>query len=865
MRYADFPTLVDALDYAALSSAGMNFYDRRCQLEDQLEYQTLKARAEAGAKRLLSLNLKKGDRVALIAETSSGFVEAFFACQYAGLVAVPLAIPMGVGQRDSWSAKLQGLLASCQPAAIITGDEWLPLVNAATHNNPELHVLSHAWFKALPEADVALQRPVPNDIAYLQYTSGSTRFPRGVIITHREVMANLRAISHDGIKLRPGDRCVSWLPFYHDMGLVGFLLTPVATQLSVDYLRTQDFAMRPLQWLKLISKNRGTVSVAPPFGYELCQRRVNEKDLAELDLSCWRVAGIGAEPISAEQLHQFAECFRQVNFDDKTFMPCYGLAENALAVSFSDEACGVVVNEVDRDILEYQGKAVAPGAETRAVSTFVNCGKALPEHGIEIRNEADIPVAERVVGHICISGPSLMSGYFGDQVSQDEIAATGWLDTGDLGYLLDGYLYVTGRIKDLIIIRGRNIWPQDIEYIAEQEPEIHSGDAIAFVTAQEKSFCRSSVGSATKHVAGSLSTRWQLGSKANLALPRISICCRPTVFPEHPPASLPVRKRKTLSEGLCCQSSCAGIPGMNQTVAVTGATGFIGKYIIDNLLARGFHVRALTRTARAHVNDNLTWVRGSLEDTHSLSELVAGASAVVHCAGQVRGHKEEIFTRCNVDGSLRLMQAAKESGFCQRFLFISSLAARHPELSWYANSKHVAEQRLTAMADEITLGVFRPTAVYGPGDKELKPLFDWMLRGLLPRLGTPETLLSFLHVTDFAQAVGQWLSAETVQTQTYELCDGVAGGYDWQRVQQLVADVRCGSVRMVGIPLPLLTCLADISTALSRLAGKEPMLTRSKIRELTHADWSASNNRISEDINWFPGISLEHALRNGLF
>ncbi|WP_240780288.1 MULTISPECIES: fatty acyl-AMP ligase [unclassified Escherichia] len=486
MRYADFPTLVDALDYAALSNAGMNFYDRRSQLEDELEYHTLKVRAETGARRLLSLNLKKGDRVALIAETSSGFVEAFFACQYAGLVAVPLAIPMGVGQRDSWSTKLQGLLASCQPAAIITGDEWLPLVNAATHDNPELHVLSHAWFKALPEADVALQRPVLDDIAYLQYTSGSTRFPRGVIITHREVMANLRAISHDGIKLRPGDRCVSWLPFYHDMGLVGFLLTPVATQLSVDYLRTQDFAMRPLQWLKLISKNRGTVSVAPPFGYELCQRRVNEKDLAELDLSCWRVAGIGAEPISAEQLHQFAKCFRQVNFDDKTFMPCYGLAENALAVSFSDEASGVVVNEVDRDILEYQGKAVTPGVETRAVSTFVNCGKALPEHGIEIRNEAGIPVAERVVGHICISGPSLMSGYFGDQASQDEITATGWLDTGDLGYLLDGYLYVTGRIKDLIIIRGRNIWPQDIEYIAEQEPEIHSGDAIAFVTAQEK-------------------------------------------------------------------------------------------------------------------------------------------------------------------------------------------------------------------------------------------------------------------------------------------------------------------------------------------------------------------------------------------
>ncbi|WP_338785232.1 AMP-binding protein [Escherichia coli] len=177
------------------------------------------------------------------------------------------------------------------------------LVNAATHNNPELHVLSHAWFKALPEADVALQRPVPNDIAYLQYTSGSTRFPRGVIITHREVMANLRCY-----KPRLRREITPWRP----LRLLACLSTmiwdwsafspdPVATQLSVDYLRTQDFAMRPLQWLKLISKNRGTVSVAPPFGYELCQRRVNEKDLAELDLSCWRVAGIGAEPISAEQ------------------------------------------------------------------------------------------------------------------------------------------------------------------------------------------------------------------------------------------------------------------------------------------------------------------------------------------------------------------------------------------------------------------------------------------------------------------------------------------------------------------------------------------------------------------------------------
>ena len=486
MRYADFPTLVEALDYAAQGSAGMNFYDRRNQLEAVLEYRDLQSKAIAGAQRLLSLNLNKGDRVAIIAETSVGFVEAFFSCQYAGLVAVPLAIPMGVGQRDSYTAKLQGLLASCKPAAIISSNEWLSLINVVNIDSPTIHILSNEDFNALPEMDIELQLPSPDDIAYLQYTSGSTRFPRGVIITHREVMANLRAISHDGIKLRDGDRCISWLPFYHDMGLVGFLLTPMATQLSVDYLSTQDFAMRPMQWLKLISKNRCTVSVAPPFGYNLCLRRVNDKDLAELDLSCWRVAGVGAEPISAEQLNQFGECFSKAHFDSKAFMPCYGLAENALAVSFGEEAIGTQINEVDRDILENQGRAVAPTKGTRAVSTFVNCGKALPGHLIEIRNEVGMPLPEQEIGHIYISGPSLMSGYFQDLASQRDIKSTGWMDTGDLGYLLNGYLYVTGRIKDLIIIRGRNIWPQDIEYIAEQEPEIHSGDAIAFVTSQEQ-------------------------------------------------------------------------------------------------------------------------------------------------------------------------------------------------------------------------------------------------------------------------------------------------------------------------------------------------------------------------------------------
>ncbi|AKE58524.1 NAD-dependent epimerase/dehydratase family protein [Citrobacter farmeri] len=304
---------------------------------------------------------------------------------------------------------------------------------------------------------------------------------------------------------------------------------------------------------------------------------------------------------------------------------------------------------------------------------------------------------------------------------------------------------------------------------------------------------------------------------------------------------------------------------MNTTVAVTGGTGFIGKHIIESLLSHGFTVRALTRTIRRNAGENLVWIRGSLEESETLAQLVAGADHVVHCAGQVRGHTESIFTRCNVDGSERLMQAAKESGRCQRFLLISSLAARHPELSWYANSKYVAEQRLTAMSAGIALGIFRPTAVYGPGDKELNPLFRTMLRGFLPRFGAADTRLSFLHVSDLAQAVSQWLMAERTPVYPYELCDGVAGGYSWQRLQEIAAAVRKRPVRTVSIPLPLLTLVADTSTLISRFAGKEPMLTRSKVCELTHSDWSANNKCLCEKINWFPRVSLESALRQGLF
>jgi len=484
-RLADFSSLADALDYAALGQTGMNFYDRRCHLTAVMEYRLLKRRSVAAAKRLLSLGLVKGDRVALIADTTPGFVEIFFACQYAGLVPVPLPIPMGVGHHQSYVEKLRGLLASCSPSAVLGGEEWLSFVNEAIDASTQKFVGSAEQLEVLPLVEVELAPPQPDDIAYLQYTSGSTRFPRGVVVTQRSVMANLRGISLDGIRLRPKDRCISWLPYYHDMGLVGFVLTPVATQLSVDYLQTQDFAMRPKQWLNLMSRNRGTVSVAPPFGYDLCVRRCSPTEVESLDLSRWRVAGVGAEPIAMATLNRFAEHFAPAGFKASAFMPCYGLAENTLAVSFAPPDSGGQTDRVDRDILELEGKAVTATEHSTAISHFVNCGAPLPGHELHILDEAGHALPERSVGRIVISGPSLMQGYFQDADSTRQLAETGQLDTGDLGYLLDGNLYVTGRKKDLIIIRGRNIWPQDIELVAETEADVRPGDAIVFIVQKD--------------------------------------------------------------------------------------------------------------------------------------------------------------------------------------------------------------------------------------------------------------------------------------------------------------------------------------------------------------------------------------------
>jgi fatty-acyl-CoA synthase len=485
LKIADFSTLAEALDYAAQGETGYNFYNGSAKLYAKLPYQKLREESRSLARRLIGLGVSRGSRVALVADTQPDFMRFFFACQYAGLVPVPLPASIQLGGKDAYVSQLERLLSICQAEIAMAPEDYLPYLNDATDSLKLRFSGSPANFFDLPESDEPLQPSEPGDVAYLQYTSGSTRFPRGVMITQKAVLSNLFAILKYGIQIRSGDRAVSWLPYFHDMGLVGLVLAPMAAQITVDYLNTRDFAMRPRLWLTLMSRNRGTISFSPPFGYELAARRIREKEVASFDLSTWRVAGVGAETIRTESLEMFADLLAPSGFDRRSFVPCYGMAECSLAVSFATLGQGVDVDQVDGTVLAEAQKALPlhPNQDNAPAykNKFTNCGAPLPGFDIEIRDDQGQVLPERYCGTLFVRGPSVMSGYFGDlKATREVLSPDGWLNTGDLAYRVGNSIVITGREKDLIIINGRNVWPQDLEYLAEQQPEVRTGDASAF-------------------------------------------------------------------------------------------------------------------------------------------------------------------------------------------------------------------------------------------------------------------------------------------------------------------------------------------------------------------------------------------------
>ena len=478
LRLADFATLVDALDHAALGETGINLFGLRGELAEALSYARLREEARVIARRLLAAGLSVGDRVGLVAETDGDFVRAFFACQYAGMIPAPLPLPAPLGGKDAYVAQVGRMLASADasallgPAAIVA---WTPEAPAAS-------VRFVGTLADLPDAaDVELPVIGPDDPCYLQFSSGSTRFPTGVLVTHRALMANAVAIVRHGLQVRADDRAISWLPLYHDMGLVGFLLSPLTCQMSVDLLPTGAFVRRPLLWLDLIGRNGATISYSPTFGYELCARRAETGGADHLDLSRLRVAGVGGDMIRTGPLADFARTFAAVGFSRAAFVASYGMAEATLALTMAPLGRGLETETLDISRLEREGLAVSADGDARA-RAFARCGQPLPEHELQVRGDEGAILPERAVGHVFARGPSLMRGYYrqADETAR-VLSGDGWLETGDIGYLDRGEIVLTGRRKDLMIVNGRNIWPQDLEWTCEAEVAgVRSGDVAAF-------------------------------------------------------------------------------------------------------------------------------------------------------------------------------------------------------------------------------------------------------------------------------------------------------------------------------------------------------------------------------------------------
>jgi fatty-acyl-CoA synthase len=452
--------------------------------ERTLSFHDIAAEAQRRGAAFAHLGLKKGDRLALVIPNGDEFVLSFLGALFAGVVPVPVYPQLSFKNVDSYHEGVAHIARASGAAMLLTTAAAKPFVEPVL---PRVDVMRKiVTVEDLSGRGGSIDVQVsPDDLAFLQFTSGSTSRPKGVMVTHGNLAANAEAFMIHGLDRDPSvDKGVSWLPLFHDMGLIGFVVGPLFTNIPCVFLPTASFVRAPRIWLDKIHQHRGTITYAPNFAYALVAKRLKDKDVEGLDLSCLRIAGCGAEPIQAKALHDFAEKLAPARFDRKALLASYGMAEATLAVTFVPLGSGVRADEVDAVELTKGHAMTRP--EGRSV---VDCGRAFPGHEVAIIDDAGNPMAERRVGQIVVSGPSVAQGYF-DQPEQtaetfkpipaiDGGRAT-WLHTGDLGYLSGGRLFVCGRLKDVIIVRGRNYYPTDIEWAVGELPNVRRGNVVAF-------------------------------------------------------------------------------------------------------------------------------------------------------------------------------------------------------------------------------------------------------------------------------------------------------------------------------------------------------------------------------------------------
>ena len=473
-----------------LADGGLRFIDRGEQAV-WVGWGEVRERALAVAGGLLALGVAPGERVALVFPTGVEFFAGFFGALLAGAVPVPLYPPVRLGRLREYVARTTRMLAACGACLVLADARVKRFLGEAVATARPSHgcrTLADLPAGGLPAAAAVAAgvRPRPDDLALIQFSSGTTVAPKAVALSHRAIVAQTEILSgswHDDEAVRHS--CASWLPLYHDMGLIGCVFPALARDASLTLLPPELFVVRPALWLRAIGRYGATISPAPNFGYSLCLSRVADADMEGVDLSCWRAALNGAEPVAPGVLRAFAERFARWGFSPAALTPVYGLSEAALAVTFSALDEPYRSGWYDREALARErvarptpagGSGAGAGEPGREI---VSVGRPLPGFRLSVRDPHGRELPPRRVGRLWVTGPSLMQGYLGDAEGTARALRDGWLDTGDLGFLDDGELYLAGRAKDLIILRGRNHSPAEIEQAVDALPGVRAGCAVA--------------------------------------------------------------------------------------------------------------------------------------------------------------------------------------------------------------------------------------------------------------------------------------------------------------------------------------------------------------------------------------------------
>ncbi|HEX9307857.1 MAG TPA: AMP-binding protein [Anaeromyxobacter sp.] len=467
---ARHPTLAHALVRGSRDPSGVTFVDLN-ERETWLSWSEVRGRAERAAAAYAAMGVRHGDRIAIVLRTEPAFLDAFFGAWLAGAVPVPLYPPVRLGRMDEYGAATGRMLSVSGARLVVSGGGTRRLLGAAVERaRPELGCRDAGELAGIP---ARISRDVsPEALGLVQFSSGSTVDPKPVALTHAALAAQADALV---VATAPGpaDVLVSWLPLYHDMGLIGGLLAAMSYPGPLVLVPPEHFLARPALWLRAIARHRGTISAAPSFAYAYATARVRDEDLDGLSLASWRLALDGAEPVSADAMRRFAARFGRHGFDPGALVPVYGLAEAALAVTFARPGRPLVGRRVDPVRLARDG-VVAPG--TREV---VSVGAPLPGVEVDLRDAEGAPAEKGRLGRIFVRGPSLLREILGDAAATAEALRGGWLDTGDLGFVADGELFVHGRAKDLVVVRGANRAPDEFEAALAGLPGLRPGCAVA--------------------------------------------------------------------------------------------------------------------------------------------------------------------------------------------------------------------------------------------------------------------------------------------------------------------------------------------------------------------------------------------------